>query len=60
MSYGNFADQNLTAEDRAEIYDQLAAITPDLERALNYESTARQIRLNYNIDGIRDKGCWGS
>lgn len=45
-------------EDQAEIYEQLAQITPSLDRALNYQQTARNIRLNHNVGGIRQKGQW--
>ena len=46
--------------DRVEMFEQLARIASDPERAKRYAQTALDIRLNYNIDGIREKGCWAS
>jgi len=53
MSYANIAGQNVTAEDRAEIYDQLAKITPSLDRAIKYKETAEQIRENDRVAARR-------
>lgn len=53
-----FPSTECTPQDQAEIYDQLAKITPSLERAIKYNQRARDIRLNHNIDRIREKGVW--
>lgn len=53
MSFANIAEQIVTSEDRAELYDHLAEITPSLDRAINYKATAENIRENERVLAIR-------
>jgi len=55
-----YAGRSVTPMDRVEMFEQLARIASDPERTKRYAQTALDIRLNYNIDGIREKGCWAS